>query len=153
MAKLSLKSILKNAGTFSTLTLTVDALEAPVCIKDDTGKILFSTGEVDNNFEYPVKADDEVIGLVQGNKKALIIAHFLNNAVQKESEKKKLGAEVLTLYQEINLVFNFSEKLAQTIDAPSICSITLEEAKHVINSDNGVIVLWDEKQKKIQVLS
>ena len=48
-----------------------------------------------------------------------------------EADKKKLGAEVLTLNKEINLIINFSEKLARTIDAPSICKITLDEARHV----------------------
>ena len=88
-----------------------------------------------------------------GEEKKVVAAGFLTYVSQKEAERKKLGAEVLNLYQEINLIFNFSEKLAQTIDAPSICSITLEEARHVISSDQGVIVLYDEKQKKLQVLS
>ena len=48
--------------------------------------------------------------------------------MQKEAERKKLGSEVLTLYQEVNLIFNFSEKLAQTIGQNSIAEITLGEA-------------------------
>ena len=43
---------------------------------------------------------------------------FLTHLLQKEAERKNLGNEVLNLYQEINLIFNFSEKLAQTIEAP-----------------------------------
>ncbi|MBD0333190.1 MAG: GAF domain-containing protein, partial [Chitinophagaceae bacterium] len=50
-----------------------------------------------------------------------------------------------------NLIFNISEKLAQTIEAPSICTITLDEAQDVIKSDYGVIILWDEKENKLRV--
>ena len=44
------------------------------------------------------------------------------------------------MYQEINLIYNFSERLAQTIDAPAISEITLEEAGRVINSNSGVVI-------------
>ena len=37
-------------------------------------------------------------------------------ACKKEFERKKLGNEVLMLYQEVNMIFNFSDKLAQTIN-------------------------------------
>ena len=83
-------------------------------------------------FQFPVTLDNEIIGWVKGDEHAGIIAHALNFLSQKESEKKKLGTEVLNLYSEVNLIFNFSEKLAQTIGAPAISSITLEEARHVI---------------------
>jgi adenylate cyclase len=153
MIKLNLKSILKKNETAGLLQSLLNALNITVCITDEAGRILFGIIEAEKKFVYPVKANDEIIGFVNGKENASLIANFLNHLSQKELERKKLGAEVLNLYQEINLIFNFSEKLAQTIDAPSICSITLEETRHVISSDNGVIVLWDDKQKKLQVLS
>ena len=73
--------------------------------------------------------------------------------VQKETERKKLGSEVLTLYQEVNLIFNFSEKLAQAIGHKAIADITLGEARRLIKSDNGIIVLWDEESNQIEILA
>ena len=66
-------------------------------------------------------------------------------------EKKKLGSEVLALYQEVNMVFNFSDKLAQAIEPTAIAQITLEEAMHLIKSNSGLVVLWDEASKQLQV--
>lgn len=152
MTKLSLKSILKKTETVAIIQLFMDAAGLSLYITDDAGKILFGT-ENRQEFQYSINADDEIIGYVNGDKNSFIVANFLNQLSQKESEKKKLGAEVLNLYQEINLIFNFSEKLAQTIDAPAIAAITLEEARRVIESNNGVILLWDEKKKILQVLS
>ena len=153
MAKLTLKSILKKDDTVSVLQLLVQSANLNICVTDETGNILFGNIETKKENACPVTLNGDVLGFVYGEEKNIVIAGFLTYISQKEAERKKLGAEVLNLYQEINLIFNFSEKLAQTIDAPSICSITLEEARHVISSDQGVIVLYDEKQKKLQVLS
>jgi adenylate cyclase len=153
MTKLNLKSVLKKEDTAAVLQSLIAVLRADVCITDDSGKFLFGNAGVEKENSFPVKLNDDIIGFIYGRENAASIANLLNHLVQKEAEKKKLGAEVLNLYQEINLIFNFSERLAQTIDAQSISSITLEEARHVISSDSGAIVLWDEKQKKLQVLS
>jgi class 3 adenylate cyclase len=72
---------------------------------------------------------------------------------QKEWEKKKLGNEVLNMYQELNLIFNFSEKLAQAIDQSSIAQVTLEEASRLIRSQGGVVALWDEKASQMQLVA
>jgi len=60
---------------------------------------------------------------------------------------------VLHLYQQINMIFNFSEKLAQTIGAPAIAQIALDETGPVIKSDSGAVVLWDDSAKKFQVVA
>ncbi|HMG67141.1 MAG TPA: GAF domain-containing protein, partial [Chitinophagaceae bacterium] len=154
MAKLTLKNILnKKNETIAMIVSLIEKLHARVWIEDEKGIVLFGIAEESSRFEYPVTVGDDVMGSVKGDENANIIANLLIYSAQKESERKKLGAEVLNLYQEINLIYNFSEKLAQTIDAPSICAIALEEAGHVIRSDSGVVVLWDEKAKKIKIAS
>jgi adenylate cyclase len=154
MPRIHLKAVLGKGGELtSVLTLLAEQLQSSFCITDDKGKVLLGTAPGGTPIEYPILAEDEQIGSVKGDAGAATIARVLNHAAAKEAEKKKLGSEVLNLYQEINLIFNFSEKLAQTIDAPSICDTTLNQARHVIRSDSGVIVLWDETKKNLQVLS
>jgi class 3 adenylate cyclase len=68
-------------------------------------------------------------------------------------EKKKLGSEVLSLYQEVNMVFNFSDKLAQAIGPAAIAEITVEEAMRLVKSDSGFVTLWDESSNSLQVLA
>lgn len=153
MARLSLKAIIgKKDGITSLLYSIAEQSGTTFCIEDCNGKILFGNQQ-SNNFEFPVIADDEQIGLVKGDGKAIVVANLLNHLLQKEAEKKRLGTEILNLYQEINLIFNFSEKLAQTITAPEICVITLNEARHVINSNSGTVILWDENKKKLEVIT
>ena len=154
MARISLKNIVgKKTETRSAIPTLIDGLKCQVWIEDEKGNILAGDKKESALLEYPVQFENEVIGYVKGDEQVYIIGGLLDLLVQKEGEKKKLGTEVLNLYQEINLIFNFSEKLAKTIDAPAICAITLEEATHVIRNNDGVIVLWDEKDKRLNVVA
>ena len=60
---------------------------------------------------------------------------------------------MLHLYKEINLIFNFSEKLARSIEASSIAQITLEESMRVIRSTHGVVILWNDNSKRLDVVT
>ncbi len=152
MAKLSLKNILSKDKENSNLVNSVaNRLHVSFSIEDNNGKILLSNGNPSSDFQFPVLFENEKYGCIRGNEKGGVVADILSNLLSKESERKKLGTEVLNLYQEINLIFNFSDKLAQTIGAKAISEITLDEASHVINSENGVVVLWDEENKCLEI--
>jgi len=122
MIKLSLKSILsKKNETAPILASLIERLNTGVWIEDDAGNILLGNRSEAYTVEQVIKVDNELIGFVKGNEEeANIIAAVLNHSIKKEAEKRKLGSEVLNLYQEINLIYNFSERLAQTIDATTI---------------------------------
>jgi len=153
MAKAILKNIFsKKNNTADLLRDMVSRLDINVSIEDENGKELFVYGTPLYSYETPVLFEDETVGIVKDNKdQGKFIAQFLLVLLQKDQERKKLGSEVLNLYQEINLIFNFSDKLAQTIGATAISQIALEEAIHVIESDFGVVALWDEENKVMKV--
>lgn len=151
MARLNLKTLIKKNGTAHLLDSLMNQLKAEVWIEDESGNTILGKPSDENNFHFDIKAGEEVVGTVNGSQGAEAIAEVLNHLVKKEAEHKKLGSEVLNLYQEINLIFNFSEKLAQTIDAPSISTITLDEARHVIRSEQGLIVLVNELKQELEI--
>ncbi|MBI2730383.1 MAG: GAF domain-containing protein [Sphingobacteriales bacterium] len=154
MAKQSLKNLLgKKTDVAIMLSTVMEQLNAEVFIEDEAGKIL-----VGNKIETPeneqiIYFDYEIIGSVKGDDKTGVISNLLTLLYKKEAEKKKLGSEVLNLYQEVNLMFNFSDRLAQAMGAPEISKITLNEASGVIKSDNAVIVLWEEHSKRLKVMA
>ncbi|HEX5669416.1 MAG TPA: hypothetical protein VFX73_11465, partial [Chitinophagaceae bacterium] len=86
---------------------------ASLFIEDNEGKPVHGDPGSGSLTRVPVTCDEQVVGWVSGDSKAALIAEMLSLLVQKESEKKKLGSEVLTTYQELNVIFDFSEKLAQ----------------------------------------
>src|SRR5437762_8538785 len=152
MSRVSLKNIVgKNTEVTAILQSLIGRLQAKVWIEESTGKFLLNTKQVTNEFQYPIQLDNELLGWVKGDENGAIISEILHLLLQKEVERKKLGSEVLNLYQEVNMIFDFSEKLSQMIEATSIAQITLEEAIRVIRADNGVVVLWDEKNKELEI--
>lgn len=154
MARLSLKNILSERNeSFALIASLIEELKAEVFIEDSSQKILVGRSAPDAIYQQPLKLEDEIIGWVKGDDKVPVIASLVNLLVQKEAEKKKIGSEVLMLYQEVNMIFNFSDKLAQTIGQHSIAEITLDEAARLIKSESGLILLWDEENHQFNVLA
>ena len=75
---------------------------------------------------------------------AQAVATLLDHLVTKEVERKALGAEVLHLYREINLIYSFSEQLAALLDVERVAALTLREARHLIVATDGAVLLLDE---------
>jgi adenylate cyclase len=152
MLRINLKNLLSpRSDVHALMTGLIQQLDPSVYIEDDKGRIVTGDNTATTATRHPVKMEEEIIGWVNGNAGVEWIAFFLNAWVQKELERKKLGNEVLTLYQEVNMVFDFSEKLARTIGPENIAVITLEEARQLIKSDLGVIILWNENSRRIEI--
>lgn len=154
MARLTLKNIISKKNDVSILLSSlVEQLKTSVKVEDENGNLLFGDSTAPANVQYPITIENEVFGWVKGNEKATVISEFLSHLLQMEAEKRKLGSEILNLYQEVNLIFNFSEQLATTIDPLAIAQTTLNEASRVIRSDNGAVLLWNEKSNQLQILA
>jgi adenylate cyclase len=152
MARINLKNILSTKSeAFSLISALSLQLKAAIYIQDDQGKVLLGEPSASGSHEQAIRLEEETIGWVKGDENVVLIGRLINLLIQKDLEKKKVGSEVLMLYQEVNMIFNFSEKLAETIGQNSIASITLQEAERLIKSDNGAILLWDELSKKIEL--
>jgi adenylate cyclase len=152
MPRINLKNLLSTqTEAHVLLSALIRQLDAPVFIEDQLQKIILGEKTNQASIAEPIYNEEEIIGWVRGNEKVALIASLVNEWVRKELERKKLGNEVLLLYQEVNQIFNFSEKLAQTIGQSNIASITLEEAKSLIKSDLGLILLWSEDSLKAEM--
>ena len=152
MAKISLKNIIgKKNGNTTLLDAFIEITKADIRIEDENGNFLAGNVNAVNKHEQPVQTEEDLLGWVKGDEKTNLVASLLTLLAQKDLEKKKLGSEVLMLYQEVNMVFNFSDKLAQAIEPNAIANITLEQAMHLVRSSGGLVVLWDESSKQLQV--
>jgi adenylate cyclase len=152
MARVTLKSILSKKNNVSPLVLSfIEQMNAHISIEDENGILLCGNTYISAACKHPINVNDETIGWVKGDEKAIHIADLLTLLVQKEFERKNLGSEVLVLYQEVNMVFNFSDKLAQAMGPTAISQLAVDEAMHLIHSDSGLVVLWDEPGMQLQV--
>src|SRR5579871_4996241 len=101
MPRINLKNILKSSEITALLSSLTENLHASIFIEDDTGKILFGTAAGLPANSEQLKSDEEIIGWVKGDAHIGIVASLINILIQKEAERKKLGSEVLMLYQEV----------------------------------------------------
>jgi len=152
MTKINLKNIVgKRSETNANINALTAALNIEIWIEDENGKVLMGNQAADDSPSFPIVLDSEVLGWVKGNEKGIIIANLLSHLAAKEAEKKNLGSEVLNLYQEINVIFNFSEKLSQTIEPDAIARITLDQAMHSIPAHSGILVLWNDDSGQLEI--
>jgi len=154
MARINLKSIFNKKSDVLPLMISFsEQFNTRFIVTDENKNIVFTNDPSTPTHEFAVMADGEALGWIAGDGKSAFLAELLNHYIEKEIEKKKLGKEILGLYQELNLIFNFSEKLAQTIEPAAIAKITLDQASHLIRSDSGVVLLWEEATKRIEAVA
>ena len=78
------------------------------------------------DFTMPIRQNELLIGWIFVEKDVTPINTLLTHLIEKEAEKKQIGSEVLDLYREVNLIYNFSEKLANALDAEMIAQTALK---------------------------
>jgi class 3 adenylate cyclase len=152
MSRVTLKNTLsKKNNTEALVHSLINEMKAHISITDEKHNHILGNTEISTQHEHPIKLNEEILGWVKGDEKSIHVASLITLLLQKEFERKNLGNEVLTLYQEVNMVFNFSDKLAQAIEPVSIAQIAVDEAMRLIDSISGVVVLWDENNKQLQI--
>ncbi len=144
MARISLKQIV---GAQNGLRPVVAALEralgGSLAVEDAAGVPLL--GDANGGARFPVVHDGKDLGWVSGAQGAEALADLLRFLAAKETERKALGTEVLSLYREVNLIYSFSEKLAALLDLELVAKLTLQEARHLIVATDGAILLLDDE--------
>lgn len=153
MASISLKRLIgKKNETVELFENLLHLTSERIGIEDDEGNLLFGVKMLEPALSIPVTVNEEVLGWVKGGDQARILAGIIQHYAQKESERKTLGQEVLTMYREINVIYDFSEKLAEAIDPEAIARLALEEAGHLIRSGGGIVLMSSQEENKNPLL-
>ena len=149
----ALKHILKDIKTDTLLKQLSKELELEFSILDINAVLLWGS---DQNYSLQLALKDHNLdyGQIAANEeKASIIVNLLNTLVSKDLEKKNIGNEVLGLYREINMIYDFSEKLSEKIEVKSIAEMALTEASQIIDTTHGMFLLLDTDIDKVVILS
>jgi len=151
MSKLSLKNVVGRSDISADIRAICKELDIEIWIEGENGKVLMGSPTEQSSSAFPISFGGETLGWVKGHEKGILIANLVSHLAAKEAEKKSLGAEVLNLYQEINVIFNFSEKLAETIEPDAIARVTLDQAMHSVPSGGGIVVLWNDDTGQLEI--
>ncbi len=148
MARANLKGILsRKNGISGLMEQALTRTQGGVCVVDTEGMILLGTAQPEGAAAYPLLLEQETAGWVKGTTDAEFIAQLLNQCIDQEINKKKLGSELLHQYREINLIYAFSEKLSSVLGLDTIASLVLQEAGQIIRFSSGVVVFYEEDSR------
>lgn len=153
MKKNTLKKLIRKTKDSPLWKQLVLAHEENIAIIDTKEQVLFGNPSPIDTKTYSIIVNHQILGYVKGNTEAQTIALFLADQGQKEDDKKQIANEVLSLYREINVIYNFSDKLAETIQPVDIADLVLVEAANLINAPQGTVVLIAEQTGQAEILA
>jgi two-component system, NtrC family, sensor kinase len=125
----------------SLIKAVVSAVDPSISIQGNDGQIILGDSATVHPQRYPIQLEHQLLGWVNGDERASAIATLLSNLAYRELEKRTLAQELLSKYKEVSLLFKLSEKIIDSFDIPAIAALVLEEAKDLLKSDNGVLLL------------
>jgi class 3 adenylate cyclase/putative methionine-R-sulfoxide reductase with GAF domain len=145
----------------SVLGRLMRAIDPNLRVEDADGRLLVGTGssssenggiEDENSAaKCKVMVDGNVLGYVRGPEvHSEVIADVLSWLAAKDAEMKQLGAEILNLYREVNLIHRFSENLATLLDVPSVARASIEQACQMVKTSFGGILLLNEASGRFE---
>ena len=104
------------------VSLIAESMGSPVAVEDADGQLLHGEAPSGASTRFPITQAGTRVGWVAGGADARLVAALLDHLVAGDAEKKALGAEVLHLYREVNLIYSFSEKLAALLDLDAVAA-------------------------------
>jgi class 3 adenylate cyclase len=113
-------------------------------------------GEVDKKyfFEQKIIVDSLILGIFKWNgEHGIDVLDLIKTLLSKEVEKKSIGKEVLSLYREINMIYDLSEMISEKIDMSSIAKIALQESSQIIGSTHGLFLMYDPDEDRVTELA
>lgn len=124
-----------------------------ICIKNHQGEVVYGE-DADYQHCFQLMEDEILYGTLYSNDaKSALVADLIKLLTKKEIDKKRIGSEVLGLYREINMIYNFSEIISQKIDDVSIAESALQEASQIIQATHGLFLLFDPAHNKVSELA
>ena len=115
-----------------------------ISVVTENGLVLYGENLDQDKYHFELSVDGSQIATLYAN---TIDGHYFADLicllVKKELEKKQMGSEVLGLYREINMIYDFTEKISEKIDAESIARIALREASQIIECSQGLVLMYN----------
>ncbi len=149
----ALKNILRRQQASHQLIASLcDSLKVRIAVISDGGRLLFGQPDPSQAHSFPISENGSHVAVLKSDKtEGQQIADLINVLATKELEKRKIGSEVLGLYREINMIYDFSEKISEKIDIHSLAQIALQEAGQIIDSSHGRLFLYAPEDDEIKI--
>ncbi len=135
----------------------------PVSIKNGD-RTIFSKGTIQGKIEKKIVFDDnftltcefptnnESLGQNISDDFCSLVKNILIERFNTEFEINSLSGEILDKYEELNLLFDFSQSLGSHLTLDRIFNIILEKVEIALDVDRASIMLYNEGSKTLEVV-
>lgn len=131
----------------------INGLHISINILDKEEKIIMGDGGFLSSKRHPIQAGLEVIGWVEGDEKAAIIAESLSYIAYQELEKKLLAIETLDKYEEINFLYDLSAKISTCLSIEELGSLVINEVKNLVEAEQIWLMLINHKNGRLKIVA
>ncbi len=83
----------------------------------------------------------------------VFFAASLSQLAQESQRRDEMADEVLSRYDELNLIYELGTKFAQGVGQEEIVQFVLTETNRIVQADAGVIYIWDSEKSSIAPVS
>jgi hypothetical protein len=90
---------------------------------------------------FPVVAERQVMGWVEGGRVAAGIASALSYAASREMDKRALSQEALERYRELSLIYDLAQSIGATLEVAAVARVALAEASRLPGGGAGFLVV------------
>ena len=113
----------------------LDAAEGVILIRE-TG------AEPDGPIQrFPVVAEREVMGWVEGGRVAAGIAAALSYACSRELDKRALSQEALERYRELSLIYVLAQSIGASLEVGAVARVALDEVARLPGGGSAFLLL------------
>ncbi|MDJ1179171.1 adenylate/guanylate cyclase domain-containing protein [Roseofilum sp. BLCC_M91] len=151
--KIKLKSLINKSTLKNIIQEWLDLFPGNVGIFDKNRNLLMGRTAPFFPQEYTIKVEGEVIGWVRGDEGSSAVSSLLNYLVNQSLSQKALVNETLERYKEINLLYRISEEMSACLDMGVIAELVLKEARDIIDSTQGEVLLVDPEHQRFTTLA
>lgn len=153
MVKINLKKLLFKSNLILTIKELIKTLDISINIRDDQEKLIFSNSSFVNSLKYPIKARELIIGWVEGDEQAAIVAQTLSYIAYQEWEKKSLAVETLEKYEEINFLYDLSAKISTCLSVQELKNLVINEINNLVKADLIQIILINQENGNLEIIA
>lgn len=136
--------IIRHRHVAPMLSALLSGTNAGVRISNDAGIVILERESGGIGFEkFPIAAEGQTVGWVEGDRTARAIAAVLSYAVAREADKRSLAREALDRYRELSLVYELADRLSGELDIDMVGRIVVAEASRLPAGGAGFLLVLD----------
>jgi len=150
---MNLSQYLDSDWLSATAGRVAEQTDRAIQVLDDAGRALCALGEPTQSVvEEPILVLGQPAGVVRvggsdglAQALAVLLANLVSARAGAEVELTSLSDELLTKYEEINLLYDIGAVLSPLLGEDVIASIALDKACQIIDAERGAVLVFDSR--------